>query len=139
PNAVVVMGEYSQSDVERLELRLDRVEEPEESVDRAPSLLGEFESADPGQALGCVEPTLGEDDEQPGEDTEDAILQARAVGHQGRAHACEMPQSLGLDVRLPDVREEATPEEMRQDLSVDLVGLHLGLGDRPDLERVADD
>ena len=100
---------------------------------------GSSRASHPGQALGREQPALGQDDQQPGEDAVDAILEPRAVGHQGRPHARQVPQPLGDAVRLPDLGEEVAPQEVRQDLGVDLVGLHLRLGDGPGLQRIADD
>jgi len=139
PDAVVVMGERPQLGVERVEFGVDGVVEPQEAIDGAPCVLGELEASDPGQPFGHEQPPLGQDDQEPGEDAVDAVLEPRAVGHQGRPHACQVPQPLGDAVGHPDFGEEVAPEQVRQNHGVDLVGLHLGLGDGPDLHGIAHD
>jgi hypothetical protein len=49
------------------------------------------------------------------------------------------PQRLRLVIGQPDRGQKAGREQLRQHLRVDLIGLHLCLGDRPRLRRVRDD
>src|SRR4051812_17961223 len=61
------------------------------------------------------------------------VLQARALAHQVRA-ARDLPAPrLRLLVGDPHARQVVAGQQLREDLGVDLVGLGLGLGDRPRL------
>ena len=70
------------------------------------------------------------------QDRLDLVLQPRALAHQMRAPGDLAPARLGVLVGDPHARQVVGGQQLREDLGIDLVGLDLGLGDRPRLLRV---
>ena len=66
------------------------------------------------------------------------VLQPRALAHDASTASDQPPQRLQLLVRPPDAGQVTGRQELRQDAGIDLVRLHLGLGDRPRAQRVRD-
>jgi len=58
-----------------------------------------------------------------------AVAHHRPLANQGTAAAGQFTKLAGGLVGLPDFRQEVATQELGQDVGVDLVGLHFGLGD----------
>ena len=71
-----------------------------------------------------------------GQDGVHLVLQPRALLHDVRPAQHLPAQRIGGRIRQPHRRQVVRGQQLRQDLRVDLVGLHLRLSDRPGLGRV---
>jgi hypothetical protein len=98
-------------------------------------LSGEPDPAQPPEQLGM---RAGRD--QMGmQDRVHLVLDPRAVPDYLVAARHQPPQSFGIGVRQPDLRQEVGGPQRRQHPGIDLVGLDVRVGDRLDLQRVGDD
>ena len=73
------------------------------------------------------------------QDRMDLVLDPRAMTDDLVATRYKAPQALCLGRRRPDFRQKSSRVEARQNSCVDLVGLHMRVGNRPDLQRIGDD
>ena len=67
------------------------------------------------------------------------VLGLRPLSDQSLAVEHQVPELIREGIGHPHGREEVGGQQPREDLRVDLVRLHLRLGDHPRLERVGDD
>jgi hypothetical protein len=67
------------------------------------------------------------------------VLDPRAMTDDLIATRHESPHALRRGRRYPDFRQKSCRVEARQNACVDLIGLHMRVGNRPDQQRIGDD
>ncbi len=126
-----------QFQVDRVDLALHEGQQASVGIDQRLPLLVEFHIVEPLKA-GRSEQSLRRLDKPHGQHAVDAVAHGRAMPDQRSAPAGEFAETAGGFVGLPDLGQEVAAEQLGQYVGVDLVGLHLRLGDGLRGHRVGD-
>ena len=120
------------------DLGLERVEEPQVSLDPLALVGRQRDRREPAPAAAAERVAPGIDDEIPGEDSADPVAESRPEAHECGPGGDPPTEGLGGRVRLPDLGQVVGGQELGEGGRVDRIGLRLRVSDRPSPQRIAD-
>jgi len=139
-DCLVVEGALGDLAIEDVQVICEPVELAHVSIDGAAFVVGQRLACQPRPAAGVEQICMRAlRDQVRVQDRVNLVLETGAMPHDLVASGHQSALTFGGNIRRPDLWQVACCVQARQRPRVDLVSLHVSMGDRLDLKRIGDD